>query len=166
MLGPGADKVVIDEFGLLQLLREAHIETATLAELGREYTDTRSVPELVDFIEQIDDVEPHRQRLGVPRPPGVRAQFQDWPSHKAHSAPEDAPHRPEKRTGRLVTQAVRLHLTVSYLAATWPGGSVSPLIRSLTSLSVLRLVSISATGVSRNTSAAMESRKLSRSSTS
>ena len=41
-----------------------------------------------------------------------------------------------------------------------------PLIRSLMSLSVSRLVSIAVGGISRSTSVAMESRKLSRSSTS
>src|ERR1700731_448386 len=55
---------------------------------------------------------------------------------------------------------------LNYLAAMSPGGSAKLLIRSLMSLSVCRLVSMAPVGISCSTSDAMESRRLSRSSTS
>src|SRR5260370_25126121 len=47
-----------------QLLRNAGKEASARPELWREHADTGPVPDLVDLVEQVDDVEPHRGRLG------------------------------------------------------------------------------------------------------
>ena len=47
----------------LQLLRNADKETAAWPELRREHADARTVPDLVDLVEQVYDVEPHCGRL-------------------------------------------------------------------------------------------------------
>ena len=69
-----------------------------------------------------------------------------------------------RATGPVVK--IRQAMQPDYLAAMLPGGSAEPLTRSLMSRSVWRLVSMASVGISRSTSDAMESRKLSRSSTS
>src|SRR5260221_2393825 len=50
-----------------QLLRNAGKEASARPELWREHADTGPVPDLVDLVEQVDDVEPHRGRLGPSR---------------------------------------------------------------------------------------------------
>src|ERR1700730_15419481 len=50
-----------------QLLRNADKEAAARAELRREHADARAIPDLVDLVEQVHDIEPHRRRLGPSR---------------------------------------------------------------------------------------------------
>src|ERR1700722_18744957 len=50
-----------------QLLRYAEIKAAARPVLRREHADAAAVTELVDLVEQIDNVEPHGERLGARR---------------------------------------------------------------------------------------------------
>src|SRR5260370_42697310 len=49
------------------LLRDAEIETATRAELGRTHPDAGTVPDFVDLVEHVHDIEPQCGRLGHAR---------------------------------------------------------------------------------------------------
>src|SRR5581483_10167037 len=46
-----------------ELLRDAAEKSAARPVLRREHADARAVPDLVDLVEHVDDVEPHRGRL-------------------------------------------------------------------------------------------------------
>src|SRR5258708_39674198 len=46
------------------LLRDADVETTTRAELRRKHSDAPPVPDFVDLVEHVHDIEPHRGRLG------------------------------------------------------------------------------------------------------
>jgi len=50
---------------LLKLLREPDIKATSCAVLRCKFTDTCAGAKFVDLIEQIDDVEPHGQRLPI-----------------------------------------------------------------------------------------------------
>ena len=45
-------------------LRQAYKIAAARAELRSEHADAAAVADLVDLVEEIDDVETHRERLG------------------------------------------------------------------------------------------------------
>src|SRR5712664_1812016 len=47
----------------LQFLRNADIETASWSELRSKHSDTRAVPDLVDLVEQVHDIEAYRGRF-------------------------------------------------------------------------------------------------------
>src|SRR5665213_1202996 len=47
-----------------QLLRNAEKESAARSVLRREYADAGAIPDLVDGVEQVDDVEAQRGRFG------------------------------------------------------------------------------------------------------
>jgi hypothetical protein len=49
-------------------LRNTHEEAAPRAVLRRKDADAGAVAKLINLVEQIDDVEPHGERLGVRRP--------------------------------------------------------------------------------------------------
>src|SRR5580692_2403299 len=49
------------------LLRESEEEAAARAELRREYSDAGAIPDFVDRVEQVDDIETNRHRQGIVR---------------------------------------------------------------------------------------------------
>src|SRR5450759_5507670 len=50
-------------FRFSEFLRNADKEHAARPELRRKHTDAGAVPDLVDLVEQVDDIEPHRRWL-------------------------------------------------------------------------------------------------------
>ena len=48
-----------------KLVGDGAVKTTALTELRREHTDAAAVADQIDAVEQVDDVEPQRRRLGI-----------------------------------------------------------------------------------------------------